>query len=291
MEALKPIGKCQSWVAYTQEGDERRAFCLKCRSWRCVRCGPAKRNRMTHLANEAAPTAFLTLTVDPKAFESPLAASRAMGEAWGKLMKRAKRHRGDVPQEYLMVWERTKAGNPHIHALLRGPFINQAWWSEQWDELVQSPIVYIEGVSRDRRAARYVTKYLLKDPDPFARGHAYRVSRNFFPEPMRPKYERPPDAPKWELFKGNSWQWLLQELQELRLVSVTESGEMRSAPWSAFAGHDNVLWLRWIWQTKALQFELKPPDPPPRAAGRPSWPKSLPVPRPVREASEQLVLV
>ncbi len=84
------------------------------------------------------------------------------------LIKRARRKFTKSPIEYLAVFEETKKGEPHLHILMRAPFIPQRWLSETMDELINAPIVDIRKVGAAKNAARYVAKYVGKGPKPFA---------------------------------------------------------------------------------------------------------------------------
>src|SRR5690606_38272330 len=70
--------------------------------------------------------------------------------------------------EFLAVFERTKAGWPHLHVLARAPWIAQRWLSEQMADLIDAPIVDIRKIQDEGRAAKYVSKYVGKDPHVFA---------------------------------------------------------------------------------------------------------------------------
>jgi hypothetical protein len=75
--------------------------------------------------------------------------------------------------------ERTKAGEPHLHILLRAPFIPQDWIAEAMAELSGSPVCWIEAIANTRSAIRYVTKYVTKEPAQFGTGKRYWLSRNW----------------------------------------------------------------------------------------------------------------
>jgi len=83
-----------------------------------------------------------------------------MKKAFAKLVQKIRYKTGSF--EYLLVFELTKAGTPHIHMLSRGGFIPQAWLSDQWKKLTGSFVVDIRRIKKKKDVARYITKYLGK---------------------------------------------------------------------------------------------------------------------------------
>lgn len=128
---------------------------------------------------DGAPTTFLTLTVNPAQGESAADRAQDLSNAFKILIKRARRKftKGEI--EYLAVFEETKRGEPHLHILLRAPFIPQRWISETMDELISAPIVDIRRVGHKRNVVRYVSKYLAKGPKPFSNLKRYWSSQGY----------------------------------------------------------------------------------------------------------------
>jgi len=83
-----------------------------------------------------------------------------MKKAFAKLVQKIRYKTGNF--EYLLVFELTKKGTPHIHMLSRGGFIPQAWLSDQWKKLTGSFIVDIRRIRRKKDVSNYITKYLGK---------------------------------------------------------------------------------------------------------------------------------
>ena len=247
-----------------------------------------------HLVAEAPPDRMLTLTAATAEFESPEDAARVMAAALGPLMTRLRRWASPTPIEYLAVWERTKAGWPHLHVLVRGPYIPHALLSRLWAELARSPNVWLTALSGTTAGARYVSKYLTKDPDPFGRGRALRVSRGFLVEPMRPQGSRSCTLGPVKVYRGVLWDWLIEQLAELRLVELQEGNMAVSVPWSAVGGHESSLWLRWEGQRTAVAQGRAPPRPPAALAVGPFWsdapspPASRPTTDPARPPRPRL---
>jgi hypothetical protein len=77
------------------------------------------------------------------------------------LFKRIKRKFGEF--EYLGV--RTSEGNGVVHILYRGCFIPQAWLSNAWRDIHNSPVVDIRVVRPFRGLGRYIVSQYLSDQD------------------------------------------------------------------------------------------------------------------------------
>lgn len=77
-----------------------------------------------------------------------------------KLTMRLRRRQ--LCQDYLKVIEVKDDGREHIHMCFRGKFIEQAYLSEQWNEIHKSPIVDIRRVKKGYRNKRGVAGYLAK---------------------------------------------------------------------------------------------------------------------------------
>lgn len=111
--------------------------------------------------------------------------------------------------------ERTKRGEPHLHILLRAPFIPQDWLAEAMREMTGSPICWIEAIANTRSAIRYVTKYVSKEPAQFGRGRRYWVSRNWLHD--RDAYQRDCPLKKREVIViRERWSDVLQERTRAR---------------------------------------------------------------------------
>lgn len=167
------------------DGDDGTAVIvpLRCRRWWCPSCGPFLRDRLVRrIASEDA-NALLTLTCNPRAYASPEEAFRGLSVAVNSLFKRIRRLVHPAPVEYFLVWELTKAGWPHAHVILRGPFVSQTWLSVAWSELSGAYIVDIRGIHQAQAAMAYVAKYLAKEPQVPQGMKRYRSSRGFFAHP------------------------------------------------------------------------------------------------------------
>jgi|SRR6185369_8142287 len=159
---------CGGWSLVKHDADGSHGITLWCRSWLCPDCAPYRVGALKRLAMDGQPTTFLTLTVNPQHGESPSQRARELSNAFRILVKRARRKFTKGPIEYLAVFEETKKGEPHLHVLLRAPYLPQPWISSTMQELIEAPIVDIRRVGHIRNAARYVAKYVGKGPKAFA---------------------------------------------------------------------------------------------------------------------------
>jgi len=100
---------------------------------------------------------FITLTTS----EESWAAGKRIQTSFRALVMRLRR-RGWC-SGYVRVIEYTKAGLPHYHVIMRGPYIPQSYLSQMWGEIHLSPIVDVRAVRGKVGAASYLAKYLGKD--------------------------------------------------------------------------------------------------------------------------------
>jgi hypothetical protein len=119
---------------------------------------------------------FITLTIPHGA--SSVAGRIALAfAAWTVFLKLLNEHFQSIgvkSVEWLRVFEWTPGrdglGHPHFHLWMFSQFIEQALVCDRWRRalarvgcVIDRPIVYIEGVSDGRSAARELIKYMLKD--------------------------------------------------------------------------------------------------------------------------------
>jgi len=100
---------------------------------------------------------FLTLTSGP---DSPEKCQRS----WRVLYMRMKR-RGYI-RSYIKVPEYSKNMKQHLHVIIEGDYVTQAYISEQWKEIHHAKIVDIRRVRNGngkRGLADYMAKYMSKE--------------------------------------------------------------------------------------------------------------------------------
>lgn len=133
------------------------------------------------------PGVMLTLTRKPDPTITKDIAAQQLSHAWRKLRLRAMRHYNLKALPFMAVFEQTKAGQPHLHILLRVKWLDQQWLSAQMDDLLQSPIVHIKRLDSRGRAAAYCAKYCGKSPNQFGKCKRYWKSQDYEKRPKKDK--------------------------------------------------------------------------------------------------------
>lgn len=164
---------CREWTLVKSAPTSRHAKPLYCRSWNCDVCRPKRKSQLLALASSGNPTRFLTLTVNPATGTDAESRLKLLTHAWKVLVKRLRRAYGNDAINYLAVVEQTKRGEPHLHILLRSPYIPQAVISEAMRELIDAPIVDIRLIRSQQEVVRYVAKYITKAPTQFGKNKRY----------------------------------------------------------------------------------------------------------------------
>lgn len=184
------------------------------------------------LAANGHPNKILTLTVNAAVGHSPAHRRDLLHDAWKRLAKRILRQFALPPEKrwhlakgsraasmhrmvagitgrtkqrevealhYFAFLEKTKRGEPHLHILLRCPFLPQDWLSEAMADMIGSPIVWIEQINSTGHAIAYVTKYVTKAPAQFGKGKRYWKSRKWEVNQGEPEASEPFDMRGVEL--------------------------------------------------------------------------------------------
>lgn len=125
------------------------------------------------------PNSFLTLTSRRDHKKTPNDAARELARAWRLLRLRILRKLNISKLPFLAVFERTKLGWPHLHIIMRAPYISQTWISVQMRDLTGSFIVDIRRIDGQRGAIGYVTKYVGKDAHRFGSAKRYWESQDY----------------------------------------------------------------------------------------------------------------
>lgn len=161
---------------------------------------PRRLGQLKRLAASGNPTTLLTLTINPEHYKSFDAAARRLVAAWRLIRQQAKREGLVESIPFIAIFEATLKGWPHLHILLRAPYIPQAWLSQCMAKYAKSPIVDIRRVHSRRGAARYVAKYVSKGPGRFEGTKRYWCSRDWRQEPGQAPPEKDPRV-HWEMDK------------------------------------------------------------------------------------------
>lgn len=134
---------------------------------------------------------MLTLTCNPAKYETRDDAAHDMRRAWVLMRKKIAKRFGIVKLPFIVVFERHKSGWPHMHLLIRAPFLAQKWLSQEWQALTGAMHVDIRKIRGPREAAMYVAKYIGKEPFAFEgckrwwRSHNYDQTPDEEREPVR----------------------------------------------------------------------------------------------------------
>jgi len=166
-----------------------RAITLRCRCWSCDWCLPMRKARLVKDVAAGKPTKLLTLTTRVVEGADPVAEARRQGDAWARLWRLIRKRYPDHELAFFIVREAHKSGWPHIHVALRTPFISWEWLTGQWEALTGSPGIDIRAIYNSADAAKYLAKYIGKDPMRFGTTKRYWHSRNWFdvrPDPQPP---------------------------------------------------------------------------------------------------------
>jgi len=184
---------CEDWVLARYDGKTLTAQPLKCKTWSCELCAPMRAAALVKKARLGQPDTFLTLTVNPAHGASPEDRARRLAKAWPKLRALACREYGYAKIPFIAVFEKTKAGEPHLHLLLRCRWLKQTWLSRQMNILMGAPIVDIRRISNIRRVANYLAKYVGSSPTRFKGCKRYWCSQDYdLPDPQAVEDDRPP---------------------------------------------------------------------------------------------------
>ena len=161
---------------------------LYCRAWSCDICMPRRKRRLVNDVADGLPTKLLTLTTRYVEGGDPVAEARRQVDAFAALARLIKRRYPGEEFAFFVVREATKQGWPHMHVALRAPFLPWKWLSETWEALTGSPGVDIRAIYEATNAARYLAKYIGKDPQRFGTTKRYWCSRNWHDvvEPREP---------------------------------------------------------------------------------------------------------
>jgi len=192
---------CRQWTLVKHSNPFEYARVLKCRSWQCDFCAPERKSQLLALAASGRPQRFLTLTINPDVGTDPRNRLRLLSHAWRTLVKRLRRLYPGSDIEYLCVVEETKNHEPHLHILLRSPYIPQSLVSGAMRELIHSPIVDIRAIRNQGEVVRYVAKYITKAPKQFERSKRYWHST---------RYEIEPPEEATTALKDGEWYEVLQ---------------------------------------------------------------------------------
>lgn len=181
------------------------ALPLYCKSWQCEICAPRRAYQLVKTGIAGRPERLLTLTASKATAQTPAARAVAISHAWRKIVREIRKLWPSQPLEYLAVFERTQHLEPHLHVLTRGPFIPQKWLSAQAAKRLRAPIVDVRAIRNPERAAKYIAKYIGKDPYKFDGCKRYWQTPNWTP-PNQTRASGEFADVKWQRGDDTIWQ-------------------------------------------------------------------------------------
>jgi len=215
---------CRGWSLVKDGVDHFEAIALWCKSWCCEDCAPIRRKILIAQAIDGAPNSFLTLTVNPAYGDSATHRAELLIHAYQVLIKRIRRRPGCADVAAMYTLEETKRGEPHMHILMRAPFIPQWWISDVMAELIEAPRVWIEFVPDKGRTAAYCAKYCSKKPAQFGSRKRYAFTRNYAAKWV-PRERRPAEyGLKWRRVKNTLAEVIEYYSMRGFLCSLIENG-------------------------------------------------------------------
>lgn len=221
---------CTEQSLVKHEGTHLTVRPLRCRCWQCEHCAPERRRDLKWKARNGRPTKFLTLTIRKGQFATPALQAAEMAKGWRMLRQYLCRllDRKSIP--FLAIIEKHKSGWPHLHLLLRTGWIDHRLIREWWQGRFNSPMIWIEEVESEVKAAVYVSKYVAKHPERYEGAKRYWCSKD------------------WDPPKGKEESNAIDESVWFEVLTSTPRAVMRMA-WidgASFGWEGNVLHI-WGW--------------------------------------------
>lgn len=152
---------------------------LKCKRWQCSICQPLNRWKVMQLAKRGAPNLFMTLTVSHKKYSSPDEMACDMRRGLVLLRRKIADRWGVENIPFFVVFEKHKSGWPHMHLLLRGPYLHQAVLLGMWRSIMGDAGVNVKEIRKKEAVLAYVVKYIGKDLQKFEGCKRYWRSQNY----------------------------------------------------------------------------------------------------------------
>jgi hypothetical protein len=151
---------CGAFSLLGTDGTEAGVYFLRCKSWRCRRCGPKKVRRTIAIIQAGMAAGFIRFaTFTARGDEDPTTSFREATRRWKRLALRIERRWGKF--EYLIVVEPQKRGHAHLHVLIRGRrFLPQRHLARMAQECGFGRVADIK--AGHPQLAGYLAKYLTK---------------------------------------------------------------------------------------------------------------------------------
>ncbi len=200
-----------------------RVMILRCRCWSCDMCLPLRRGGLIRDVVDGEPTKFLTLSTRWTAGGDPVTEAQRQTLWLAALFRRMRKAWPSKDFAYYVVREGTKRDWPHLHIAMRNIYVSSGWISRTWQEITGSDNIKIKRIYGSKGAAKYLAKYIGKNPMRFGTTKRYWSSKNW----LDPRPERKPRDDDW----NTKWwivhvRWMeLAELYALRGWDFRLGGE------------------------------------------------------------------
>lgn len=214
---------CMSLKKTSRNGKRISVEPLYCRSWQCEICRPRRKARCVREANAGEPTAFVTLTVNPHWYGDEHERARRLVEAWRALRKAICRRYNYKKISFYAVMEKTKRGEPHLHILWRLKWVDQKFISDVMKRLNGAPIVDIRRIWKPGGAAKYLAKYLGKDPQVFEGCKRYWKSQDWLDTKTHREWLAMLPDDIVEVVRERWWEYATLVLTKLGYVQIDEN--------------------------------------------------------------------
>lgn len=191
---------CGEQTAVKRENEGILAVSLRCRAWTCPDCADIRKKGLMAQAIGGSPRTFLTLTTRRDENVTPHQAALATSRAWRLLRLRIIRHYRLKRLPFLAVMEPHVSGWPHLHIMLRMPYVPWAWLRDQWEDITGSRGVRIEHIDNQGRVAKYVAPYCSKCAVKIGTAKRYWQSQDYDLRTDKPVKQKFAPGEGWELW-------------------------------------------------------------------------------------------
>lgn len=197
---------------------------LRCKKWGCETCHQMNRMKVMHAARKGEPNLFMTLTCDPAQYSSPDEAARDMKRGLVALRRRIERKWKVKRIPFIVVFEKTKKGWPHMHLLLRAPYMHWKVLRAMWKDISGAHQVDVRFIKKKSQVLFYVTKYIGKDLAAFEGCKRWWRSHNY--ETVKEDVVKPERIGDW--YEKDFLPWdILVRYMETTTAEVEKTGRFR----------------------------------------------------------------
>lgn len=189
---------CQSRSVVKSTPTTATVISLRCRSWHCIDCADVRKRQLMAEAIAGRPNKFLTLTSRKREDKTPEQAAKELSYAWRIVRLRLMRRYKLRSLPFLAVFERHASGWPHLHILLRAPWLDQRTISKWMAELCDGPNVWIEHLYSSKKASVYCAKYSAKCAEKIGTSKRYWQSVDYDLREDQPEKHSAKPGEGWE---------------------------------------------------------------------------------------------